>query len=953
MPRRDEPLEGSASFFQEKVIEWRELNAAHDWLECYKEIQPLCSTMPLLVHHQNEILDALLGRLTMQCKLSLEPILDLIATLSRDLASDFLGHLEKVFTTIVDVVVAQGGDSDAQVLKYVYTAMSSMCKNLAKYLVLDLKPVLKLTSDLRHHASQHVRKFTAEALGFLIRRAKDEQAEDAIQYLYAEALEENHGCDGNGEMMASSMKGVGNGLHSRCGRILQMLFDDDLISSDECIARAAVYSIRQSCLVSCFEHVRESERLSPIWNLLIQYCKVLSSDLRQNHGADALLENARMMKLMSILVRHRGGSRVIDHINAIFSLLDVLMDPKISLNEHEMQIEDSLVSEYTCPDFERNVLNFVATFLRIVSKHTSKGLDQHVASWEPMLEKIDIDKYLDFVITLCHYPRHFSVQRDSYKSQSSIAMLFIPMAIDKIMTSNRNDQSLWNYLVSLGDYIWDLKLTANCAMHMEKLQELIEEAIQNNDMHIIWAAARTIKLLCNSMSVQDDLYSKALSATTSLQDSLPEDDYLALVSSVYVSKACAISNSLQYGPVDGIDEFASLVQGALRENPTNYFCIKAASTLFTNIPSQATLKSDDLRKLAENLSSPCRNLRRHSLELIVASGSLQGENPLTYLLELENHPLGADSGRHALVTLGRVQNMIEYRKFAEDLIEPTVRGLLGLLHVKLSSYWAPAAKALAASANAFPDIAWPIILEGVINTQSELYKHGMNTATVAHEERDTLFTLQSKFDSYMREATAEEYSDAAARLSHQLKCMSEIDTSILLKKSKEWVPVFLAFANDVDLQVEDDDNDDAIERSRRHIPPRVWRSLLRDWLKVLMSFKSLNQLVDSKSVLESVSSHLMDLDPLVQKTVFNVLKLFKLKWLNPYLERILRLIDNKTLRSELTAFPLAPVATSTRNEDSVLQIEKEHRKNLVPFIIASLFPRMRKRNGRLAGKGML
>lgn len=34
-------------------------------------------------------------------------------------------------------------------------------------------------------------------------------------------------------------------------------------------------------------------------------------------------------------------------------------------------------------------------------------------------------------------------------------------------------------------------------------------------------------------------------------------------------------------------------------------------------------------------------------------------------------------------------------------------------------------------------------------------------------------------------------------------------------------------------------------------------------------------------------------------------QVFKLKFLLPYLDRLLRLADNKTLREELTAFPLA------------------------------------------------
>lgn len=927
VPRRDEPLEGSTSFFHEKVIEWRELNAAHDWLECYKEIQPLCSTLPLLVHHQNDIVDALLGRMTMGCKLSLEPILSLVGTLSRDLASDFLQHLEKVFVTMIDLVVGQGGDGDAQVLEHVYTAMSAICKNLAKYLVLDVKPVLKLTVPLRHHASHHIKKFTADALGFLIRRAKDDQAEDAVQYLLAEAIEENQGCQGNGEMIASSMKGVGNGLHSRCERIMNMLFDDGLVSSDGRIARAAVYSVRQAGMLSCFEHVRESERLAPIWKSLIRYCEKLNTS--------SLEEKARIMRLLSILVRHRGGSRVVDHIEAMFSLVDECMvrhtgDHDDADASHDYnQLIDENVSDYLCPDYEESVLNFVATFLRIVAKHRRQdlNLEHHVASWMGMLEHVDVDKYLKFVTSLFYLP--------------NVAILFIPLAIDTLVVS-RQDAHIWRYVVALGDFLLDNHFLENPEIDMEKMQPYVEKGILTRDKSILWAAARTTRLL--HWSRQEGLYEDILEVARGL------DDNLALISSIYVSKAQAMSYALQQGPVEGIDQFSGIVLKALGDNPTNYYSVKAASILMTSVPCHESFS--EINTL--DFISPCRNMRIHCL--IISSQGAPAENPLVHILDLETHPLGADSGRHAVVTLGRVQNMIEYRKFSADLVEPTVKGLLGLMYVKLSSYWSPAAKALAAAVNAFPDVAWPIILDTLNKTQHEIYKHGMNTESVEPAEANS-------FEAYVQEACPDAYSDAAARLSHQLKCLSDVNVSILLKKSKEWVPLFLAFSNDEQQQEQVNDEDDEDEndtenlkqqqgdKSRRHIPPRVWRSLLRDWFKILLSFSSLNQISDSKSVLESVSAHVMDLDPLVQKTVFNVLKLFKLKWLNPYLEKILRLVDNKTLRAELTAFPLARDATSTRSEDSVVQIEAEHRKDLVPFIIAALFPRMRKRNGRLGGKG--
>ena len=91
---------------------WRELNASHDWLEFYKEVQPLCTTLPQLVYHQTSILDALLSRLDMRYALSLEPLLDLLVHLSRDLASDFVPHFPRAVEAIEQVVMGCGDSGD-------------------------------------------------------------------------------------------------------------------------------------------------------------------------------------------------------------------------------------------------------------------------------------------------------------------------------------------------------------------------------------------------------------------------------------------------------------------------------------------------------------------------------------------------------------------------------------------------------------------------------------------------------------------------------------------------------------------------------------------------------------------------------------------------------------------------------------------------------------------------
>ena len=103
-PKRAEPLPGSTSFFQEGLNKWRELNSAEHWVAAASALSPLCQTLPLLVHHREEVLEVLLGGLRMEAVLSLEPLLELIGTLARDLQADFLPALGRVLTALADLV---------------------------------------------------------------------------------------------------------------------------------------------------------------------------------------------------------------------------------------------------------------------------------------------------------------------------------------------------------------------------------------------------------------------------------------------------------------------------------------------------------------------------------------------------------------------------------------------------------------------------------------------------------------------------------------------------------------------------------------------------------------------------------------------------------------------------------------------------------------------------------
>ncbi|GMP78031.1 hypothetical protein CsSME_00034114 [Camellia sinensis var. sinensis] len=145
-PLKSEPSEGS-SFFRDCLVEWRELNTADDFISFYEEMMPLVQTLPQIILQKELILSKLISRLQMKGRLSLEPILRLIAALSRDLLEDFPPFLQRVADSLVSLLKS-GADREPEIIEQIFTSWSYIMMYLQKYLVRDVVHVLRCVSIL-------------------------------------------------------------------------------------------------------------------------------------------------------------------------------------------------------------------------------------------------------------------------------------------------------------------------------------------------------------------------------------------------------------------------------------------------------------------------------------------------------------------------------------------------------------------------------------------------------------------------------------------------------------------------------------------------------------------------------------------------------------------------------------------------------------------------------------
>ncbi|TYG50270.1 hypothetical protein ES288_D10G161100v1, partial [Gossypium darwinii] len=112
---KSEPSQGS-TFLCDCLIEWRELNTAEDFISFYVETMPLVQTLPSVLLHKDLIFDKLISRLQMKARLSLEPILRLLAAFSRDLLKDFLSFLPRIVDSLVSLLKS-GADREPDILE--------------------------------------------------------------------------------------------------------------------------------------------------------------------------------------------------------------------------------------------------------------------------------------------------------------------------------------------------------------------------------------------------------------------------------------------------------------------------------------------------------------------------------------------------------------------------------------------------------------------------------------------------------------------------------------------------------------------------------------------------------------------------------------------------------------------------------------------------------------------
>ncbi|XP_013614589.1 PREDICTED: uncharacterized protein LOC106320775 [Brassica oleracea var. oleracea] len=174
----DKPPNGS-TFFKDCLVELRDQNTSADFISFFEDLLPYIQTRQSIVLYSEFIFSKLVSELQMEARFSLDPILRLIAALSRDLKDDFAPFLPRVVNSLV-VLLNNGGQKDAETIEQIFTSWSEIIENLRFCFSRDIQGAL---SDI-------INEKISRSMSCALDLARPSQLEKGIKMMLFEVAEQ-------------------------------------------------------------------------------------------------------------------------------------------------------------------------------------------------------------------------------------------------------------------------------------------------------------------------------------------------------------------------------------------------------------------------------------------------------------------------------------------------------------------------------------------------------------------------------------------------------------------------------------------------------------------------------------------------------------------------------------------------------------------------------------------
>ncbi|XP_045811204.1 small subunit processome component 20 homolog isoform X1 [Trifolium pratense] len=965
-----EPSEGS-SFFRDCLVKWREENTTEDFISLYEEVISCTQTLPLVLLHKETIISKLLSRLHMKARLSLEPILRLIADLSRDLLDEFVPLFPRIVDSLASLLES-GADREPDIIEQIFTSWSYIMMYLQKYLIHNPSEVLTVTSKLRYYPKEYVQQFMAEAMSFVLRNAPDEQLKRGIRRVIAEAVKKPSPCRESGVelLLYNIMKGYSPRFHSKAERVLQLLTSETVhsIGNGADQESRTILNIIKSVFKKLCETM-EPEELNLAWSCLykkVHECvstgnithlrrilSVLVSAVKVQKG-QKVSDYKLMLELILLLVRSYitplGVTESQDDtclvVDKILKLMLATLDGLCSCNK-------SMISECAtqwAPIFKSRS----SSLLRFIEKLLQKDLCLHafrnnvISAINELLE-ISEEKVIQLLQSFCEKIQldirdSDFVDGDSREALARICNHFkgtIRSWIEKINDIARSDVSC--EIDERMSLLWGV---VNCYSHMTIVDTVPSLLVNLMDAVDQLLTVKAVLIADSSKKAWESLLGASLSSYSRLYNdsNLGADEtkkFLSFAkqykSSSHVLLAVAGYLESKYGP-SLEDTGCRMYHPELEE-----MSAEAVTSFSGNLcDSDKELRISTLKILChykslgeENSSVDQSAAKKRKIEVSPTSVvDNTGNNPLLVLLSIETTPVSISTSRSIQRLISKIQMDLSSGRITHVYAPLVLSGLFGILNNRFSYLWNPVLECISVLVNLHFSLVWDTLINYLEKCQAM-----RETSSSLHDSAngasfDQPAGLHGCFKLFVHHES--DSTPSSTILTLLLQALQKIPT-VIESRSRQFIPLFLKFLgyNNLDLASVGSFDSHACKG-------KEWKLILKEWLNLLKLMKNPKSFYLSQFLKEVLQNRLIEEDdPEIQIRVLDCLLIWKDDFFLPYTEHLRNLISSKFTREELTTWSLSRESK---------MIEECHRAYLVPLVIRLLMPKVRKLKGLASRK---
>ncbi|XP_058787152.1 uncharacterized protein LOC131661580 [Vicia villosa] len=982
-PIKAVPKEGS--FFRDYLMEWRELNTTEDFISFYEEVLTCTQTHCLVLLQKELLISKLLSRLHMKARLSLEPLLGLIAALSRDLLEEFIPLFPRIVDSLVSLLES-GADREPDIIKQIFTSWSCVMMNLKKYLEQSPSEVLKATSKLRYYPKKYVQQLMAEAMSFVLRTAPYDQLKIGVRIVLAEAVKEPSSCreSGVGLLLYNIMKGYSSRLHSKAERVLQLLTSETIytIADGTDQESKTILNIIKSVFKELCDTM-EPKELNLVWTCLykeVHECvstgnirhlrrilSVLVSALKEQKG-QKVSDYKPMLELVLLLVRSyvtslgvaksQEDTRLV--VDEVLELMLATLDGLCIYNESMISecatqwapifksrsssllhfIEKLLQKDSCLLAFKNNVISAINELMEISEEEVIQLLQSFCEKMQLDIQDSDFvnGESADALVRICNKLQ--GTIRSWIEKINDIAHSGVSCEIDE-----RKLALLWG-VVNCYSYMSIADAVPSLLVH---LLDAVDQFLTVKADHIadrsrkawesiIGALVSSYNRLCNDSNLgASDETKKILFFAKRYKSS---SHVLSAVAGYLESKygsSLEDTGCRMYHPE--LEEMTAEEVAAFGDNLCHSEKEVRISTLkilchYKSLGEKNSSMDQSASKKRKIEGSNTRNKSAAKKRKIKAYSTSTvdntGNNPLLVLLSIETTPVSKDTCRSIQRLISKIQMDLSAGRVIDVYAPLVLNGLFGILNNRFMSIWNPVLECLSVLVSLHFSLVWDTLTDYLERCLA--IRETSNSADGASFDQPA--GLLGCFQTFVYHES--DSTPSVTILTLLLQALQKIPT-VIEPRSWQFIPLFLKFLgyNTLDLA--------SVGLFDSHAcKGKEWKLILKEWLNLLKLMKNPKSFYLSQFIKEVLQNRLIEEDdPEIQFRVLDCLLIWKDDYFLPYTEHLRNLINFKTTREELTTWSLSKESK---------MIEESHRAYLVPLVIRLLMPKVRKLKGLASRK---